>query len=310
MQELPHLAILNRQEALGHAQEHFAPQLALLRDLANYGSNLIVRAFASSPKKLEDVVICGVLLKQVVAMIDAVEVLLSAGVAQAAFLPARAAFEAGLYMDWMLVGDSEHKAKCYFVSNYRDERKWASIAINGTPEAHNFAQVMAQHNIDLHANRPTLLGEATSHLAEVNRILAQAEFAPIDAEFDQRKNNGKRKREVEWYVLTGMNSIRQIASAVDRLAEYEMFYGKGSRITHTASYKGHIRFTADQIHFKPVRHVAELSELLRFLTITSIGAYRKVLTRYRPGELPAFSQKYKDDWQDPFFNIRNVTYTR
>ena len=134
MPESPHPAILNREEAKGHTHEHFAPQLVLLRDLANYGSNLVIRAFASSPKKMADVVLCGVLLKQIVAMLDAVEVLLSAGVAQAAYLPARAAFEASLYMDWILVGDSERKAQCYIVSNFRDERKWASRAINGTPE--------------------------------------------------------------------------------------------------------------------------------------------------------------------------------
>lgn len=115
MPESPHPAILNREEAQGHAREHFSPQLALLRDLANYGSNLVIRAFNSSPKKMEDAVICGVLLKQIVAMLDAVEVLLSAGVAQAAFLPARAAFEASLYLDWILLGDSERKAQCYIV---------------------------------------------------------------------------------------------------------------------------------------------------------------------------------------------------
>lgn len=308
MPEVPHPTILNREEAQGHAHEHFSPQLSLLRDLANYGSNLVIRAYESSPKKTEDVVICGVLLKQIVAMLDAVEVLLSAGVAQAACLPARAAFEASLYMDWILLGDSERKANCYIVSNFRDERKWASRAIQGTPEEVEFTSMTKELGVDIHANRPTLLAEAKAHLGEVDRVLAQADLAPIDAEFDLNRK-GKRKLEVEWYVLTGKSSIRQIADAVKRLPEYELFYGRGSRITHTASYKDHIRFRSGQVRFKSVRHVAHFHELLNFLVVIVLGAYRKVLTIYRPGELPAFSQKYLSEWREPFINVKNVTYS-
>ncbi len=85
MQEAPHPAILNRDEAIQVAQKHFSGQLALLQDLANYGSNLVVRAYDSSPKKMAEVVVCGVLLKQIVAMVDAVEVLLSSGCSHAAY---------------------------------------------------------------------------------------------------------------------------------------------------------------------------------------------------------------------------------
>ena len=99
MQEIPHAEILNRDASQSHAMEHFSPQLALLRDLANYGSNLLVRAYASSKKDIEDVVLCGVFLKQIVAMLDSVEVQMAVGIAQPAYLPARAAFEAALYID-------------------------------------------------------------------------------------------------------------------------------------------------------------------------------------------------------------------
>src|SRR5882762_559537 len=94
MPEKPLAGILNREEASKHAQENFADQIALLRDLADYGSNLLFRAFNSSAKDLPSIVACGVLLKQVVAMLDAVYTLVAAGMVHAAFLPARAAFEA------------------------------------------------------------------------------------------------------------------------------------------------------------------------------------------------------------------------
>src|SRR4051812_20586935 len=115
MVEQPHKDILDRARAAELSQQHYAKQLGLLQDLANYGSNLVLRAFNSSPRKMVDIVICGVLLKQVAAMTDATDILLAAGCGNAAFLPSRTAFEASIYLDWILIGNSELKAKRYIV---------------------------------------------------------------------------------------------------------------------------------------------------------------------------------------------------
>lgn len=303
---MPNLAILNRQEASGHAAEHFAPQIELLRDLANYGSHLVLRAYASSKKGIADVIACGVLLKQVVSMIDAIEVLLSAGIVHAGFLPARAAFEASIYLDWILSGDSDRKARCYLVANYRQERLWALRVIHGTPEKAAFDADARSMGLDLHADRPELAAEGAAHLAEVNRILAQSELQPIDHEFDQKRK--KRKRDLEWYELVGAQSIRQVAAAVGRLLEYDYFYAKGSQITHAAAYKDHIRIGNDGIKLKPVRHLDGVDMLIRFVGTSAIRSFQNILRHYRPGELAAFSKKYTESWQMPYLRVRSVKY--
>lgn len=306
MKEVPHPAILNRSESKAVVDKHFADQTALLRDLADYGSNLVIRAFDSSPKRMAEIVVCGVLLKQVVAMVDAVEVLLSAGCGHAAYLPARAAFEASIYADWMLFSDGERKAACYLVANYRDERRWTSKAIAGTLEEAAFTQIAKSAGVDIHEGRPTLGAEATAHLAEVDRILLQPDLHAIDLEFSKAK--GKRKRDLEWYEMNGLQSIRQVAEAVGRLPEYEFFYSRGSQVTHTGSYKDHLRFANAQVRFKPIRHVESLTMLLNFVVGISLGTYRRVLTTYRHGELPAFSRKYLQDWRGPFQSVLDVKY--
>lgn len=306
MQETPHPAILNREEVKAVALQHFAKQTELLRDLANYGSNLIVRAFDSSPKKMAEVVVCGVLLKQVVAMVDAAEVLLSAGCGHASFLPARTAFEASIYIDWIFAGDSERRATRYVVANYRDERLWASRVIPGTAEEIAFTKIAQVLGVDIHAERPTLAGEASTHLTEVDRILAQPNLAAIDQEFTAAR--GKRKRDPEWYELDGLQSIRQVAEKVDRLPEYEFFYSKGSQVTHTGTYKDHVRFVDSQVRFKPIRHLADVNMLLNFIVSICVGTYKKTLEMYRPGETTAFAKKYLEDWRDPFMNVVPVTY--
>lgn len=306
MQETPHPAILNREEVKAVALQHFAKQTELLRDLANYGSNLIVRAFDSSPKKMAEVVVCGVLLKQVVAMVDAAEVLLSAGCGHASFLPARTAFEASIYIDWIFAGDSERRATRYVVANYRDERLWASRVIPGTAEEIAFTKIAQFLGVDIHAERPTLAGEASTHLTEVDRILAQPNLAAIDQEFAAAR--GKRKRDPEWYELDGLQSIRQVAEKVDRLPEYEFFYSKGSQVTHTGTYKDHVRFVDSHVRFKPIRHLADVNMLLNFIVSICVGTYKKTLEMYRPGETTAFAKKYLEDWRDPFMNVVPVTY--
>ena len=308
MLEQPLASILDREEAKRHAAQHFADQIALLQDLTNYGSNLVMRALNLSNKNLSDIVVCGVLLKQIVEMLDAVETLVEGGMVHAAFLPARAAFEASIYLDWILFSDADRKAKCYIVSNFRDERLWASRAIQGTPEEAVFDFIAKSIGLDIHARRPTLASDAKKHLADVNRILAQPDFQAIDQEFDQRR--GKRKVDLEWYELVGAKSIRQVAQAVGRLAEYELFYAKGSQITHSASYKDHIRFVKKQVHFKPIRHLQGIDMLLNFIVGTAICSFQNTLRYYRPAVASAFSKKYVEDWRTPFLSVKSVKYER
>jgi hypothetical protein len=306
MKEAAHSAILNREEPEAHAAKHLAPQLELLADLADYGSNLVIRAFNSSQKQMAEIIACGVLLKQVVAMVDAVQVLLSAGCGHAAFLPARSAWEASLYLDWILSGDSERRASCYLVGNYRDERFWVARVTPGTPEESAFSQISKSIGLDVLAERPTLVSEAERHLAEVNRVLAQPSLQAIDIEFQEVR--GKRKRDPEWYELDGMKSIREIAKTLDRLAEYEAFYARGSQVTHTGTYKDHVRFADGQVRFKPIRHLADVNLLLNFTISVAFGTYKRVLERYRPGEIGALTKKYAEDWRTPFLNVTQIKY--
>lgn len=306
MKETPHPDVLNREKAASVAADHFSRQTALLRDLADYGSNLFIRAFNSSAKNMEAVIVCGVLLKQVVAMIDAVEVLIVAGCGHAAFLPARTAFEASVYLDWILENQSERRATRYLVGNYRDERLWADRATPGTDEAAAMNRITSMLGFDVHTNRPMLAADATQHRTEIDRILSQPNLQVVDEEFTVAR--GRRRRDPEWYELDGLKSIRQVADRVGRLPEYEFFYSKGSQVAHTGSYKDHLRFRSKKVHFLPIRHLADVNMLINFTCSIALGTYKKVLERYRPGENAAFGKKYLEDWQEPFKNVTTIRY--
>lgn len=82
VREHEHPALLDRENVTADAEKHLKPWLDLVRDLVNYGTNLIVRCVQSSERKTKDRVVLTILLRQAVAMLDSVEVLLSKGCSQ------------------------------------------------------------------------------------------------------------------------------------------------------------------------------------------------------------------------------------
>ena len=307
MTETPHPTLFDRNEAQVVAQLHLAPQLELLIDLANYGSNLLARTFGSSQKQISDLVICGVLLKQLITMVDAIEVLLRSGCGPAAQLQGRAVLEVSITIDWMLLRDSKYRASCFMVSNYRAERNWALRAIHGTAENSEFNErTQAQYEI---SEEITGNGDAMrARVQEIDDLLSQPELKRVNEEFERLRKKNKFSFDSEWHEAAGTKSIRQMAKDVGRSAEYDVFYAIGSNSVHGKSYKEHLAIHSDQVHFKPIRHLSKADILIRTVVSTTLGTYRKLLETYRPDELPTFANKYKSDWQTAFNNITCMNY--
>ena len=188
MREREFEPILNREKHQRDVKQYFSKHIDFLVDLVNYGSNLIPRVFDSSNKKLEDIVVIAVLLRQIVSMIDAVEVLVSKGAVVAANLQARTAFEASLYIDWILKGESEKKAKYYYVSNLRNQRLWALRFKTGTPENEVFSssfQYLGEYGKI--AGLEDIEKQAGEHLARIDSLLASETWNEINLEFENKK---------------------------------------------------------------------------------------------------------------------------
>jgi hypothetical protein len=299
--------ILYRDKSEAEAKQFYSKQLELLTDIVNYGTNLIVRAYDSSKNKMTDVIVLSVLLKQVVSMIDAIQVLVSKGAAPAAFLHTRVAYEASVYIDWILKSDSEEKANCYYVSNLRKSRYWANRFVNGTIEKQQLSIDIEDMKEYLNLHNEEITKIAKADLEEINRILNQETFAKFNKLLESKKNK-KTGVETYWYQAFGFNSFRQIAKDVKRLTEYEFFYTSSSDFAHSASYRNHIRFKKGIVIFEPIRHLEECKTLLQFAIFLTIGTYRKIIQHYRQGEVPNFRKKYLTEWRKDSFNLLKVDY--
>src|SRR5262245_31002201 len=113
-------------------------------------------------------------------MVDAVHVLCSAGATHAAYLPARAAVESSLFLDWILYSDTDKKARYYIVGNYRDERRWARRAIKGTDDHAAWSAVSNSLGVPIREFEEATEDDAKARLADVDRVLAQDAFRDVD----------------------------------------------------------------------------------------------------------------------------------
>jgi hypothetical protein len=299
--EDPHKGLLDDEGTTAFASEELKPWTNLLRDLANYGSHLIPRAYTSSDKTLGDAVLIGILLRQLVAMIDAIEILLCRSAVHAATLQLRAMFEVSVYIEWMLAGDREKKAAYYYVYNLLQLRVWAMRVQSGTPESSGFKDMMNKAGLPVDV---TLGDEGKNQVKEIDRVLSQGRFVAIRGDFqDWKKRNGRRPA---WYSPLGVNDLRKMAIKVKREPLYVFLYGPGSEVMHASNYRQHIHIQSGRITFYSIRHPKEFSTKVRLTATIAIDIFMKILREYREGECARFSQKYIERWQQAFMNIPQV----
>ncbi len=299
--------LIDRERSLADVKEHMGPWIDLIRDVVNYGSNLIPRCFSSSKRNWADLVVIAILLRQVVAMLDGAEVLLSAGAVHAAILQMRALFEASVYIEWILKGDPEKRAIYYYAHNLRRKRHWAMITQSGSPESNDFAETMNESIVKMTVPiRDELKESAKKQIEDIDRVLSQSKFVEVNKEFEQFSK--QKKHDVAWYVPLGKKSFRAIAREVGMGSMYELFYSSASGVMHTSSYDQHVKFGMGEVTFQPIRHLEDFQQVLHFSVSMAQHAYRRVLEVYRNGELPAFSKKYMEKWRRESINFLKIEY--
>lgn len=306
MNENPYKPLLHRELHMHDVQEHFDQQLLLLRDVVNYGTNLVPAALHSSDRALAAIVVIPVLLKQLVSMLDAYEVLVSNACVPASVLQYRSAFEASLYIDFILSGDEESKAQHFYVANIRKEKEWALRAMQGTDEQQRFFDALGDFADALQGTKAKLAGAAAQQVSDAQVFLADEPWKSVNDSIEQKRGN--RQHDPAWYELFGPRSVRQLSDCVGRLHEYEIFYSGSSEKMHGSDYKSHIKIHDGEISMEPIRHLSGIASGINFSVSVALHTYRKVLERYRPGQVEEFSRRYLRDWREPFMSVKDVAY--
>ncbi len=304
--DTPFKPLLDRNSSALQAEEHFSTQLKLLKDVVNYGSNLVPSCFTSSQRNLGDAIAITVFLKQVVASLDAIHVLGSNACVHSCWLQVRALFEASVYLDYLFKGDKSKKAEYYYISNIRRELHWTKVSQSDQPEREQLLADLGSLAGSLEKDRIELEEIGRIQLSDIESFLQREPWSSINAHFDELRGN--RPFDVSWYRPLGLSSLRKLSNEVDRLSEYVLLYSKGSEVTHVADYKPHVKFSKENAEIVPIRHLADMKNVIILSLFTTLRAYRSALAEYRPAQIEEFGRRYRRDWQAPFDRLRSTNY--
>jgi len=293
--------LLDRERAVSDVKTHLHRWTGLMHDVTSYGSNLIPRCFTSSERKLKDVILIGVLLRQVVAMLDGMDVLLTNGATYAAHLQMRALFEAAVYIEWILQGNSERKTDYYYVHNLRRKRYLAARTQPGLVGAEPFLTMMNEIGVPL-TDAATKSSEQL--IREIDEVIAQPKFAVINAEFENHRK--KRGREVAWHAPFGLRSFAAVAREVKRQAYYEIFYSIASGVIHSSSCDQHVKIRT-RLTIEPVRWMDQFQPISHFGLSMAMSAFMAISRAYRPEDL-SFHRKYNEKWKKHFLDFPKIVY--
>lgn len=300
--------ILDRPEAAAHVQQYFADVVAALTDMVDYGTNLIPRCWASSPKRLTDVVLLPVLTKQAVEFLDAAQVLLSSGCVNPAALQLRALFEVSVYIAWIIRRDTDRRARAYYVANLRRRLEWAKRARSGTDEFKRFSR--DHRSMRIRNPLKDRRKEVVEEIGNVERRLAKADFRRMNGALARRR--GKRSYDPDWYaVLFPKNkrvSLYTLAKQVDHRAQYRLIYEQGSEMMHSSRLDPHVRVEANAMRIRSLRELTDFGQVARLLMGEAMSTYLLVLRRYRPNEADNFAKKYVESWRAAYMDRRVLKY--
>jgi uncharacterized protein DUF5677 len=238
----PFKGILDRQETASYVNQHFQDTIGLLREIVDYGTHLIPRCYTTAKSKdLTASVVLGTLLKHSVAMLDAIDILVSQGAVFLAHLPARGLFEIYLFIHWILKEDAEKRVKQYYVWHLRRKLKWAKRGIVGSEQQEaffnavdDFAKVFSEE-VDLKQD------EIQESISSLENLLNGDSYREINDEFEKMKSK-KTGLDVDWFRPWGPKSRYQMAKDLGLGAQYTIFYDQYSAIMHGTVTGKHIKF--------------------------------------------------------------------
>lgn len=306
--ETAHRELLDRDEAIRIAKEYFHETDALLQEIVNYGTNLLVRSASSGGSGLTNSIVIGVFAKHAIVMADSIQINLSQGAVLAAHIPLRALFETFLYLSWLLEKDTDSRARHYHVWNLREQRRWAARTVKGTPENAAFASVESKFPIRNDKERwNELKKEAKRQIVDLDAILANPANSSINSAYESMRNK-KRDYDVEWYAPTGAATVFQIAKLLGYEAEYKMFYSTFSGVVHASDSSKHLLVDGANAAMASIRSFESVQTVYSYTFSMMLRVYLAVVKRYRPEEKVNFSKKYEQEWRHRILTIKSITY--
>jgi hypothetical protein len=235
-------------------------------------------------------------------MLDASTELLKRGCVQPTLLPLRAAFEASVYIDFILQTRTDRRAKVYHLWNARRALRWAKRMRQGTPERRQDQREFRKiWNVTIKDSGA--LDDQDTVKAEVARLEAGLQ-SPKYRAWNNRftKQRGKGPRDPDWYQVLFKKRVSfwALCQKVARIPEYRLIYELGSEATHSSQLDAHIRLDKNRMIMLPLRDPSDFGMIVQLLVTEALHTYLAVLGEYRPAERERFATKHIEEWRPIF----------
>jgi hypothetical protein len=144
-----------------------------------------------------------------------------------------------------------------------------------------------------------------TEIARLEALLASPMLTKVNQLF---VDNRIKMHKNEWYKPSGINDFRSMAKDLGREAEYKLFYGSYSNVSHGFVFDLQVSHDNEGVVYEHIRNMRKLDEIIRMGAVLALRIYRMVIARYRPEELSALGRKYESEWKERFNSIPVVDY--
>ncbi len=237
-----------------------------------------------------------VLARHICESLDGVAVLTAGGSAEPCKPLMRSAFEAMLGIQFILAKDEEQRGLAYQVA-HAHRKILLYRRLDATENAgKELAKVLASDPVasDITQNLPPQIN-LPNMVANLEAMLRQPEYAPIEAEWTRTKNKGNKKKDPSWYTLfDGPSDIRSLAISLNHAGMYEFLYRHWSNSVHAGDcFETLAKGPAGTVKIRPIRHPDGLQLVVSLSVSFTLAVIRTLMARYgTPDEIEQFRADY------------------
>lgn len=231
------------------------------------------------------------LIRHVCEFVDGISVLTARGCAEPCKPLLRSAWEADLGIHYILKADLEKRALAYQVAHAHSRIKLYRKMKENEQAGREFRELLASDPIYGQVALPQK--DWQSGIEAMERLLARAEYAPIEEQWQTTKRR-KKGGDPKWFQLfDGPCSVRQLALHLKQVFCYEFLYRQWSTAVHAGGCLENV--AADEkgnMVVRPIRHPDGLQAMVSFAGTMSVQLASLLVEHYAPEQLGAFRESY------------------
>jgi hypothetical protein len=283
--------LLDRTRARKEVQRQWGGHLALLAKVIDEGVRLLESLPEATLDPVTEQVLYGGFLRRGIVILDTIYVLLEEGQVLGARSPLRTLIELSWQLEWLLRGDTDHRAERFYIASLRMDRAVAERALARAVET---AKILQERGIPANREPGQYHRNTIERIDEAIRTdeRLRAVNTTFEAERQKRERRG-RKGDPYWFAFEGgPSSYFQLASALGHEQVYTDHYTRWSEVVHSSNLGWDI-LASEQGGWdvRPIREPDSVIHVWSIVSEEAVAIYRRLIRFTHPSSASQFEQR-------------------